>query len=92
MDPRCPPSKSLVGGVVGGSSHSRDKPLVDLCDCAAPVISLESVGSSCRAKTPEYIIPAGKLVESTIRWSRWTRGACRGQKGGVSKVELVGFF
>ena len=28
-----PPSKSLVGGVVGGSSHSRDKPLVDLCDC-----------------------------------------------------------
>ena len=28
-----PPSRSLVGGVVGGSSHSRDKPLVDLCDC-----------------------------------------------------------
>ena len=27
------PSRSLVGGVVGGSSHSRDKPLVDLCDC-----------------------------------------------------------
>ena len=28
-----PPSKSLVGGVVGGSSHSRDKPQVDLRDC-----------------------------------------------------------
>ena len=28
-----PPSRSLVGGVVGGSSHSRDKPQVDLRDC-----------------------------------------------------------
>lgn len=28
-----PPSRSLVGGVVGGSSHSRGKPQVDLRDC-----------------------------------------------------------
>ena len=27
------PSRSLVGGVVGGSSHRRDKPQVDLRDC-----------------------------------------------------------
>ena len=28
-----PASRSLVGGVVGGSSHSRGKPQVDLRDC-----------------------------------------------------------
>ena len=27
------PSRSLVGGVVGGSSHRRDKPQVDLREC-----------------------------------------------------------
>ena len=53
-----PPSKSLVGGVVGGSSHSRDKPLVDLCDCYL----FQSVGSSCR----ELLTRQTRRVDDTL--------------------------